>query len=79
MVLFLTRRADQTRDADHDTSAFMVVEGDSVTTLDLSGKEVDYHRFERLTIHGLTVTADGECIYLILSHVCVCCILFTVI
>ncbi|KZV68541.1 WD40 repeat-like protein [Peniophora sp. CONT] len=38
---------------------FMVVEGDSITLLDLSGQQVEQHKFDRLKIHGMAVTADG--------------------
>jgi WD repeat-containing protein 26 len=35
------------------------VEGGSVVKVDLTGKELDQYRFERLTIHDVTVTPDG--------------------
>lgn len=41
--------------------AFLLVEDDSIAVLDLAGDEVDQHQFERLRIHGITVTPDGEC------------------
>ncbi|KAI0250714.1 WD40-repeat-containing domain protein [Lactifluus subvellereus] len=40
--------------------AFMSVEGDDVTKLDLTGKVLDIYHLDRLAIHDVSVTPDGE-------------------
>ncbi|KAH9996706.1 WD40-repeat-containing domain protein [Russula compacta] len=40
--------------------AFMSVEGGDVTKLDLTGKVLDTYHFDRLIIHDVAVTPDGE-------------------
>ncbi|KAI0301606.1 WD40-repeat-containing domain protein [Multifurca ochricompacta] len=40
--------------------AFMSVEGSDVIKLDLTGKVLDTYHFERLMIHDVSVTSDGQ-------------------
>ncbi|KAI0064262.1 WD40 repeat-like protein [Artomyces pyxidatus] len=40
--------------------AFMSVEGGDVTKLDLTGKVLDTYHFDRLMIHDVSVTPDGQ-------------------
>ncbi|KAI0262535.1 WD40 repeat-like protein [Gloeopeniophorella convolvens] len=40
--------------------AFMSVEGGDVTKLDLTGKVLDQYHFDRLMIHDVSVTPDGQ-------------------
>ncbi|KAN0131940.1 WD40 repeat-like protein [Lactarius tabidus] len=40
--------------------AFMSVEGSDVTKLDITGKVLDTYHFERLVIHDVSVTQDGQ-------------------